>query len=75
VLQAVRKGRWKLHVVVSYRKTQPPPGEGEPPLLFDVERDISERRNQAARQPEVVKRLLEVVESHRASIAPGPPQR
>jgi len=75
ILHAVRKGRWKLHVVVSYRKTQPPPGEGEPPLLFDVEQDISERRNQAQRQPEVVKQLLELIETHKASVAPGLQQR
>jgi arylsulfatase len=75
ILQAVRRGRWKLHLMVSYRKAQPPPGEGEPPLLFDVEQDISERRNQANRQPEVVKQLLELIETHKASITPGPPQR
>jgi arylsulfatase A-like enzyme len=73
VLHAVRKGRWKLHALVTYRKTRRPPGEGEPPLLFDVEQDISESRNQAQRHPEVVKQLLELIESHRASFTPAKP--
>jgi len=74
-VQAVRKGRWKLHVAVNNRKTPPPPGEGEPPLLFDVQQDISERRNLARRRPEVVKELLELIERHKASITRAPIQQ
>jgi arylsulfatase A-like enzyme len=73
-LQAVRKGRWKLHVKVMNRKASPPPGEGDPPLLFDVQQDISERRNVAPRYPEVVKELLGVMERHKNSFTPPPPQ-
>jgi arylsulfatase len=74
VLHAVRKGRWKLHVaVVSYRKTPRPPGEADPPLLFDVDHDLAERRNLAQREPEVVKDLLQVIEAHKASFTPAKP--
>jgi arylsulfatase A-like enzyme len=73
-LQAVRKGRWKLHVAVSYRRQPPYPGEGEPPLLYDVQEDVSERRNVAKRQPQVVKELLELIKQHQASFVPAPTQ-
>jgi arylsulfatase A-like enzyme len=73
-LYAVRKGRWKLHVDVT--NTGPtPPRETTLPLLFDVQQDISERRNQAGRQPEVVKDLLETIRRHQASFTPAPTQR
>jgi len=61
-------------VAVNNRKTPAPLGEGDPPLLFDVERDISEWRNVAKSQPELVKELLELIARHKASITPGPPQ-
>ena len=73
-VQAVRQGRWKLHVAVNNRKTAPPPGEGEPPLLFDVEQDIGERRNVARAHPEIVKELEALIGRHRASIPPAPVQ-
>jgi arylsulfatase A-like enzyme len=67
---AVRKGRWKLHVAVNNRKMPPAKGEGDPPLLFDVQQDISERRNVAQRHPEIVKELFELINRHKASITP-----
>jgi uncharacterized sulfatase len=73
-LYAVRKGRWKLHLEVT-NTGPPPPGETTLPLLFDVQQDISERRNQAARQPEVVTDLLETIRRHQASFTPAPTQR
>ncbi len=73
-LQAVRKGRWKLHVAVSDTGT-PPRGEEDLPLLFDVQGDISERRNVARRQPEVVKELLALIQQHQASFTPAPTLR
>ncbi len=74
-VQAVRKGRWKLHVAVNNRKMQPPPGEGSPPLLFDLQRDISERRNVAKANPAVVEELRRLIDQHTAAMKPGPPQR
>jgi arylsulfatase len=83
-LQAVRKGRWKLHIERSEETccaldrsgaAAPPSGEEEMPLLFDVQQDIGERRNQAARHPEIVKELLDVIAQHRASFTPAPTQR
>ena len=74
-LQAVRKGRWKLHIAVPESSTPPPSGEATLPLLFDLQADISERRNMAPREPEVVKQLLGLIQQHQASFTPAPTLR
>ena len=77
-LQAVRSGKWKLHPP---RPANPPwtPNwakhidprdvfEIREPLLFDLEADIGERHNVAAEHPDVVARLLKLVEHARGDI-------
>jgi len=77
-LQAVRSGKWKLHVP---RPANPPwtpnwskhiaPEDAiaiERPMLFDLEADIGEQRDVAADHPDVVKRLLALVERGREDI-------
>jgi len=69
-LQAVREGKWKLHL--------PRPEEGKPfwdnnnkrdrLALFDMESDVGEQRNQAANYPEVVERLLTTARKARAEL-------
>ncbi len=79
-LQAVRRGRWKLHV--------PRPGRPEwimpllrtlhidardsenisKPLLYDLEADVSERHDVADRNPDVVRDMLALAESVRAEL-------
>jgi arylsulfatase A-like enzyme len=79
-LWAVRKGPWKLHL----KSTRPasvekwgnwPVEVHAPPLLFNVETDPQERFNLAAAQPDVAAALRRLLESHRASVKPGKPQR
>jgi arylsulfatase A-like enzyme len=60
-LQAVRQGRWKLHV-------ERPDSEEKVPLLFDLETDIGEKANLAARHPEIVNRLMVLVEQARREL-------
>lgn len=61
-LQAVRHGKWKLHI-----KTNSQLGidyfEGELPLLFNLEVDPSEKYNLASEYPEIVKILKELIEN------------
>lgn len=77
-LQAVRSGKWKLHL----------PRPGNPPwtpnwarhidrkdvfdikkrMLFDLEKDIGEQQDVAGKHPDVVKRLLELAEWARNDI-------
>lgn len=69
-LHAVRSGPWKLHVKmrepVNYGRAVTP----EQPELYHVERDISEAYNVAEQHPEIVERLLGMMEDHQADIEP-----
>lgn len=51
VLQAIRGGRWKLHV-------SPRNGSYVPSALYDLYSDIGESKDVSARNPEIVARLL-----------------
>ena len=79
-LWAVRQGPWKLHV----RTTNPasvstwgewPIEEHDPPLLFNVEHDPSEKFDLADKHPEVVQELLARMRDHQDRVVPGEPQR
>lgn len=79
-LQAVRQGRWKLHLprekepvgaAPFSRNTHIAPADRvgfERPFLVDLEKDIGETTNVAAKHPEVVKKLLALAESMREDL-------
>ncbi|PYK62109.1 MAG: arylsulfatase [Verrucomicrobia bacterium] len=65
-LQAVRSGKWKLHLTHDYDHPDPPGHDGKPGkyakreiglALFDLETDVSETNNLAAQHPDLVARL------------------
>jgi arylsulfatase A-like enzyme len=73
-LQAVRSGRWKLHVPHKYQGLVSAGSGGKPGKyesraielsLFDLESDPGETRNVAAEHRDVVQRLQELAESAR----------
>lgn len=70
-LCAVRSGNWKLHVSYIQRDrigmTQTQVTE-----LYDLENDIGETTNVAAENPEVVKRLKELIKKTRIDLGDGP---
>ena len=68
-LEAVRSGRWKLHLSRRTRK-----GKVVPAKLFDIQEDIAEKRDLAAAQPEQVKRLLALAERARTDLGDGQQQ-
>ena len=79
-LWAVRRGPWKIHV----KTTNPasvstwgewPIEEHDPPLLFNVEHDPSEKFDVADKHPEVVQELLALMRDHEDRVVPGEPQR
>lgn len=76
-LHAVRVGDWKLHVPHKWRKVVTKGKDGQPGKqafpkielsLFNLKDDLGESTNVADQHPEVVKRLLQVVEQARAEL-------
>jgi arylsulfatase A len=74
VLFACRVGDYKLHVMTQDGYLDPRPTRHDPPLLFNLGRDPGESHNVAAEHPEIVKAILEAMETHRQSVVPGNPQ-
>ncbi|MDB5341473.1 MAG: sulfatase, partial [Planctomycetaceae bacterium] len=73
-LFACRIGEWKAHF-----KTQSGYGPQqaevhEPPLLYHLGRDPSEKRNVAANHPDVLAEIQQAVKTHQAGVVPGEPQ-
>jgi len=81
-LQAVRSGKWKLHVPHSYQSikgarlaTPTFAGEYSPAQigleLFDPQNDVGETKNVAAEHPDIVKRLEALIEEAREDLGDG----
>jgi len=73
-LYALRHGAWKAHFI-----TKPEYGGGkaqshDPPLLFHLEHDPSERHNIAATHPDVIANIKKIAAEHTAKMVPGEPQ-
>jgi arylsulfatase A len=73
-LHAIRSGRWKLHLPHPYQSLERSGADGAPGAyvrkelelsLFDLETDPRELTDVAGRNPEVVRRLMEIVERAR----------
>jgi arylsulfatase A-like enzyme len=65
-LQAVRSGKWKLHLPLRPKKRNwGDPIPDAPLRLYDLETDIGETTDMADRYPEVVSRLLALAEKAR----------
>ena len=79
-LWAYREGPFKIHLKTTHPASvqkwgEWPVEEHDPPILFDVEQDPSERFDRAASNPEIVDEMKKTMEAHRAEVQPGIPQR
>jgi arylsulfatase A-like enzyme len=83
-LDAVRSGRWKLHMAHDYPHPDPVGGEAAPgkltvqkidQSLFDLETDIGETTDLAEEHPDVVARLLTYAESARTELGDSATKR
>lgn len=65
---ACRMGPWKAHFITRGGAGAPEPREAhDPPLLYHLWRDPSERFNRADLNPEVIVRIEAALEAHRAT--------
>lgn len=71
---ACRLGEWKAHFKTQTGYGQPEPEIHEPPLLFNLALDPSEKRNVADRHPEILAQIQQAVKYHQAGVVPGEPQ-
>jgi arylsulfatase A len=72
---AVRKGAYKAHLVTQPGYgSEPPMRQHDPPLLYNLAEDPSERFDLSAQQPGIVADLKSEVDRHRAEMVPGKPQ-
>ena len=73
-LTAIRKGPWKAHFITQIEFGDRVRDLHDPPLLFNLEQDPSEKYNLTAEHPEIVADLIKEAERHRSSVKPGKPQ-
>jgi arylsulfatase A len=67
-LYAVRKGLFKAHLITREAYGSGPPVKQDPPLLFHLGHDPSERFNSAAAHPGVLADIAAEIASHRATV-------
>jgi len=73
-LCAVRHGPWKLHFYTQMTYANRKGVPRDPPWLFHLDHDPSEKYNVAAEHPEVVKQLEALADAHRKGVMPVPSQ-
>jgi arylsulfatase A-like enzyme len=70
-LFAVRAGDYKAHFITQ-SGYEPQAIEHDPPLLYNLNVDPSEKYDIAADHPEVIEQILEVVRMHNETLVRGP---
>jgi len=73
-LRAIRKGPWKMHLFTKTEYVGQKVIKHDPPLLFNVEADPSEKYDVAAGHAEVIKDLKQEISRHKATVKPVPSQ-
>jgi arylsulfatase A-like enzyme len=68
-IMAVRKGPWKAHFITQAGYGEKPK-KHNPPLLFHLEKDPSEKFNVAAENPQVLADIQRIVELHKRNLKP-----
>lgn len=73
-LFAVRKGPYKAHFITQSGYGNDKPVEHDPPVLYNLEQDPSEKYNIAKGHPEAIAEIRKEIERHRKDLIPGEDQ-
>ncbi|UCD28915.1 MAG: sulfatase-like hydrolase/transferase, partial [Planctomycetota bacterium] len=75
-LMAARKGPWKAHFMTqdAYGPNSKTPVNHDPPLLYNLEHDPSEKYDIAKEKPEVIADIMAEVKRHKDKMIPGESQ-
>ena len=74
-LYAARKGPWKAHFLTEWAYTSENEyTEHDPPLLYNLDHDPSEKYDVAGQHPEVLAEIQAAVAEHRTSMVARPDQ-
>lgn len=73
-LMAIRKGPWKAHFITKPAYGRQPFQEHNPPELYHLGHDPSEKYNVAKDHPDVIKELTEAAKTHQNTVKPVPSQ-
>jgi arylsulfatase A-like enzyme len=67
---AVRKGPWKMHVATQSAYGKDAPKKHDPPLLFNLAKDPSEKFDVGAQHADVIADLKKLLAEHEATVTP-----
>ena len=73
-LYAVRKGPWKAHYLTRDAYGRSKEEQHDPPILYHLDHDPSEKIDVAADHPNVLTEIAKAVSNHKAKLKPGKPQ-
>jgi arylsulfatase A len=67
---AVRKGPFKAHFITRSEYGGNDEEQHDPPLLFNLEHDPSEKYNIAQKHPEIIEEIKKLMQKHQATVEP-----
>jgi len=67
---AIRKGPWKMHVTTRASYGKDAAVNHDPPLLFNLAQDPSEKFNVSAKHPGLVSEMRKLLADHQATVTP-----
>ncbi|MCH8924364.1 MAG: sulfatase, partial [Planctomycetes bacterium] len=73
-LMAVRRGSWKMHIMTQSGYGQRQPTKHDPPQLYHLDRDPSEKYNVAKENSKVIAEMVKLIEKHKKEMKAAPSQ-
>jgi arylsulfatase A len=71
VLRAIRKGPWKAHFETQMSYSREPAKKHDPPLLYNLENDPSEKYEIGNKHPDIIKEMKELYDHQISTVIPA----